>query len=791
MKRNLLIIAGLLGFAQMGNAQCNPVFTTTPGTITQSSDPGLCTGNVTYSLPTYSGCAGSLVQTAGLASGSDFPTGSTLNTYEVYEVNYLFQEDFSDNLAGWTLDTEWEIGPAVVPFCAGGPGWEDPATDNSPSADNGIAGVVIGGCASTTIHPFYYLTSPVVNTTGATSLYLDFFRWLTSDYTPYMQNTVEVWDGAAWVTIWATGGFPGVTDMSWNLQTFDISAYANANLQVRFGFNINSGGVYTIGQWNLDDVSIYESGVATGVTASFVVNVIPEAPVFNCTSDLSVFNTPNPTCGEIVNYMAPTAFSCLTETTSLTAGFPVGGEFPVGTTLVTYESVQAPATFQFFHEDFSNNLAGWTLDTEWEIGQAVAPFCAGGPGWEDPSIDNSASSDNGIAGVVIGGCASTTIHPFYYLTSPVVNTTGATSVYLDYVRWLTSDYTPFMQNVVEVYDGATWQTVWSTGGSSTNDASWVPESFDISAYSNTNLQVRFGFNVNSNGAYTIGQWNLDDVIISGEIVQTSTCSFNVTVDPLVSTESAEMCPGDSYVFGTQTLTSGGVYYETYTAAAGCDSIVELTLSEIPVYNELANAMICPGDTYIFGTQTLTAGGTYVEVFTSVLGCDSTVTLTLGEFVPPTITVASTDDEINGNDGAINITIGGGSPFYSFVWSNFEITEDISGLAGGDYTVTVTDDVTGCTATETITVNSQVGITEISKDAFTVHPNPSNGIFFVTVDEMESNMRLEILSATGQVVFNKSIVSESTSVDIKNVLPGTYFVRVISDNGMAVESIVIE
>ncbi len=72
------------------------------------------------------------------------------------------EEDFSDNSAGWTLGTEWQIGPAVVAACSQQA--SDPAQDHTPTADNGIAGVVIGGCAGTAVHDFHYLESPAVNT---------------------------------------------------------------------------------------------------------------------------------------------------------------------------------------------------------------------------------------------------------------------------------------------------------------------------------------------------------------------------------------------------------------------------------------------------------------------------------------------------------------------------------------------------------------------------------------------------------------------------------------------------
>src|SRR6185503_11140213 len=106
------------------------------------------------------------------------------------------------------------------------------------------------------LHGFYYLTSPVINIQGVPSAFLNFGRWLNSDYTPYMQNTVEVFNGSSWVAVFTTAGPPGVNDIQWNCFSYDVTAYENANFQVRFGFMIGSTGVFTVSSWNVDNVSI-------------------------------------------------------------------------------------------------------------------------------------------------------------------------------------------------------------------------------------------------------------------------------------------------------------------------------------------------------------------------------------------------------------------------------------------------------------------------------------------------------------------------------------------------------
>jgi uncharacterized repeat protein (TIGR03803 family) len=109
----------------------------------------------------------------------------------------------------------------------------------------------------------------------------------------------------------------------------------------------------------------------------------------------------------------------------------------------------------------------------------------------------------------------------------------------------------------------------------------------------------------------------------------SIVTLTLNVNPSFSSSAtASICNGQSYQFGTQTLIAAGLYSETFIAANGCDSVVTLTLTVNPIFNATANASICNGQTFVFGTQTLTSAGTFNETFSTQLGCDSIVTLTL-------------------------------------------------------------------------------------------------------------------------------------------------------------------
>jgi hypothetical protein len=166
----------------------------------------------------------------------------------------LFSETFADNSKGWTLGPEWQIGQARA---SSGQTYGNPDPGADHTGEGGVAGVVIGGNASQSpTHPSEYLTSPPIDTTPSGPLYLTYYRWLNSDHTPYMTNTVEVsTDGATWTTLWQTGEMY-VTDAAWTFQSIDVSPYRSAATQFRFGFSIGQAGVFRVSSWNLDQVEV-------------------------------------------------------------------------------------------------------------------------------------------------------------------------------------------------------------------------------------------------------------------------------------------------------------------------------------------------------------------------------------------------------------------------------------------------------------------------------------------------------------------------------------------------------
>ena len=121
----------------------------------------------------------------------------------------------------------------------------------------------------------------------------------------------------------------------------------------------------------------------------------------------------------------------------------------------------------------------------------------------------------------------------------------------------------------------------------------------------------------------------------------SLVTTNLEVGEIITENYATICNGEVYTEGSDFYLNSGIYTYVYPnqTPQGCDSTVITYLDVIPWTSETISVLSCQGQSYSFGGQTITTSGIYTEVFDSQYCTnDSTVILNIFFIPPPTTTV---------------------------------------------------------------------------------------------------------------------------------------------------------
>ncbi|MEM7575605.1 MAG: SprB repeat-containing protein, partial [Bacteroidota bacterium] len=285
-----------------------------------------------------------------------------------------------------------------------------------------------------------------------------------------------------------------------------------------------------------------------------------------------------------------------------------------------------------------------------------------------------------------------------------------------------------------------------------------------------------------------------DVLCNGD----ETGAIDLTVSGGTPPYSYSWSSGDT----TEDLADlpAGDYTGTVTDANGCTISATLTINEPPalMVSAVVTDVLCNGDAtgaidltvtggvqpYSFSwgngatTEDLSdlAAGDYTGTVTDANGCTISATLTVTE--PPALMVSAqvTDVLCNGDEtGAIDLTVSGGTPPYSYSWSNGATTQDLSDLAAGDYTGTVTD-ANGCTISATLTVAEPTALM-ISATTMDVLCN----------GDATGSIDLTVSGGTPPYSYNWS--NGATTQDLSDLAAGDYTGTVTDANGCTISATV--
>lgn len=420
-------------------------------------------------------------------------------------VNLPFTENFDQGIGCFTVVDGGTSTDTWVPAPTGG-GTSGGDLDGTPhmEVDSDEAGI------GETLDEM--LVSPPINASSITgSLILEFdqyFNHIGAD-----SIAVQVYDGSTWNTVYSAQNDVGAFNNP-DQQYLDISAYANAALQVRFVYRDNGAWAW---YWLVDNFSVRE--VLCSPSSNFISS-------FAGPDSVHLTWTAGTAPAYVVEYGA-TGFSpgSGTRTASTTnTNMGIGGLstnstydfYLLDSCSGSFADTLGPVTVSTacivqsipYVQDFNQGLGcftitdgGSTSDT-WVLAPAGGLTSGGdldGTGFMEVDSDNAGSG--GV--IMVETLSSPILDASSYMTS------GSLSLIFDqYYRHLGSGSAK-----VEVFDGVVWNQV--ANFTSTIGAFSAPDSqnIDITPYANANLQVRFVYDDGGSWAW---YWLIDNFRVEGQ-----------------------------------------------------------------------------------------------------------------------------------------------------------------------------------------------------------------------------------------------------------------------------------
>ena len=194
--------------------------------------------------------------------------------------------------------------------------------------------------------------------------------------------------------------------------------------------------------------------------------------------------------------------------------------------------------------------------------------------------------------------------------------------------------------------------------------------------------------------------NGNDILTGGQSGYLIKIQLPTPCTVLTSTLTATACGSFSLPGSNQVYTSTGQYQDTLTASNGCDSVVTLNLTILPLPTQTLNVNTCGAYTSPSGTV-YSMSGTYTDTLPGPGGCDTLLTINLNTQVL-NVSLTPNNSGCTGNGGSMSTSVQGGSGPFTYLWSNGATTATLSGLSSGTFTVTVSN-AQGCTGTANASV----------------------------------------------------------------------------------------
>jgi hypothetical protein len=355
-----------------------------------------------------------------------------------------------------------------------------------------------------------------------------------------------------------------------------------------------------------------------------------------------------------------------------------------------------------------------------------------------------------------------------------------------------------------------YQFKWNDGTSTANRSGLSAASYVLTVSDNQNCSAINTYTVNQPAAVSIAYTN-NNVRCNGG----SNASIKLTGNGGTSPYTYSWQNGLSS--DSAGNLSAGIYTITMNDANNCSASVNINLSQpaamtvnlntanVPCYGQASGSIQAsvtggtPPFRYNWGTKVNTPEltdldtGSYTVLVTDSNSCSALAQASISQPSQITTSVSSVVNAtcFGAANGSINITTNGGTPGYSFLWSNNTTQQNLTQVKAGSYTVIVTD-LNNCTASSTVTIAQPAAIgidsnqTNVScyggaDGALTIEANGGNGGYTYSWNNQQTGDSIYGLTAARYVVTVTDVMSCSASFSLSVSQPVQLSVTNTSSN----------
>lgn len=347
--------------------------------------------------------------------------------------------------------------------------------------------------------------------------------------------------------------------------------------------------------------------------------------------------------------------------------------------------------------------------------------------------------------------------------------------------------------------------IWSNGNTGTTGSSMCSGIYSVQITDANGCSVNEDITINDIGGPTGETLTTTDASCAGSSDGTAVVAAIGGTAPY-----SYFWPHDGSTGDTQSALSAGSYNVEMVDDNGCIRVVPVDILEpTPItVNSVVTPSTC-GNSDGSITVTTTGGvsplsynwtnpsgqttpgvsglpaGIYTLEITDANGCVKTKNFTISDVDAPTVSLSPTDLGCFGDaSGAITSTVSGAVGAISYEWFDATpsttgvLTQDITGIAAGDYTLTITDAGTGCIANATSTVDEP---TEMILSV----PNTIGASCDISCDGEAT-----AIVSGGTLGYSFQWSSGATTATASNLCVGLNTIQVTDNNGCVIQTSVM-